>query len=175
MTQTIITAGDSSAPLAVQGGDDGTLVLKTGAAGSKVNAVVYAADGTPTFLKAIVIPSIAGISGLTVTQSNQTPLPTTLGTTLSYTHGLGATPTAAELELVCLTAELGYAVGDTVTGVSTSPGSGVIIPFSIKKNSTTVTSVVGANAAWYIVHGTSGVTANPTAANWAWRFKVRTA
>jgi hypothetical protein len=52
MTQNTITAGDAVAPIAFAGGNDGTLVLQTGAAGSKVNAVSYAADGTPTFLKA---------------------------------------------------------------------------------------------------------------------------
>jgi len=57
MTQTVFTAGDSSAPLAVQGGDDGTLVLKTGAAGSKVNALSFAADGTPTQIKGTTLGS----------------------------------------------------------------------------------------------------------------------
>jgi hypothetical protein len=51
MTQNIITAGDASSLISFQGGDDGGLVLKTGAAGSKVNALSFAADGTPTFLK----------------------------------------------------------------------------------------------------------------------------
>ena len=51
MTQTIITAGDASAGLVQQGGNDGTLVLQTGAAGAKVNAVSYATDGTATLLK----------------------------------------------------------------------------------------------------------------------------
>jgi hypothetical protein len=51
MTQNTITAGDAVAPIAFAGGNDGTLVLQTGAAGAKVNALVFAADGTPTFLK----------------------------------------------------------------------------------------------------------------------------
>ncbi|CAB4134849.1 hypothetical protein UFOVP275_24 [uncultured Caudovirales phage] len=52
MTQTIITAGDATVNnVAIQGGDDGTMVLKVGAAGSKVNALSFAADGTPTLLK----------------------------------------------------------------------------------------------------------------------------
>jgi hypothetical protein len=51
MTQTLLTSGDSSAPMSFTGGDDNTLAIKVGAAGSKVNAVVFAADGTPTFLK----------------------------------------------------------------------------------------------------------------------------
>jgi hypothetical protein len=51
MTQNIITAGDASNPIAIQGGNDGTLVLQSGLAGAKVNALSFAADGTPTFLK----------------------------------------------------------------------------------------------------------------------------
>lgn len=56
MTQTIITAGDASAGLIQSAGNDGTLVLQTGAAGSKVNALSFAADGTPTLLKQPVVP-----------------------------------------------------------------------------------------------------------------------
>jgi hypothetical protein len=67
MTQTIITAGDSSALLAFQGGDDGTLVLKTGAAGSKVNALSFAADGTPTFLKVPVNAAVQSMVRLNTT------------------------------------------------------------------------------------------------------------
>ena len=52
MTQTTITAGDATVNnVAIQGGDDGTMVLKVGAAGSKVNALSFAADGTATLLK----------------------------------------------------------------------------------------------------------------------------
>ena len=59
MTQSIITAGDASVGLATSAGNDGTLVLQTGAAGSKVNAVSFAADGTPTLNKALLQPVVA--------------------------------------------------------------------------------------------------------------------
>ncbi|MDE3022478.1 MAG: hypothetical protein KGI54_11535 [Pseudomonadota bacterium] len=45
MTQSIITAGDASAGFVQTGGNDGTLVLQTGAAGSKVNAISIDAAG----------------------------------------------------------------------------------------------------------------------------------
>jgi hypothetical protein len=51
MTQNIITAGDASNPIAIQGGNDGTVVIQSGLAGAKVNALSFAVDGTPTFLK----------------------------------------------------------------------------------------------------------------------------
>jgi hypothetical protein len=51
MTQTILTAGDLSNGTSLLSGNDGTLVLQSGLAGAKVNALSFAADGTPTFLK----------------------------------------------------------------------------------------------------------------------------
>ena len=51
MTQNIITAGDATNTLSITGGNDGTVVIQSGLAGSKVNALSFAADGTPTFLK----------------------------------------------------------------------------------------------------------------------------
>lgn len=58
MTQSTITAGDATAnSIIVTGGDDGTLALKVGAAGAKVNAVVFAADGTPTQIKGTTVGS----------------------------------------------------------------------------------------------------------------------
>jgi hypothetical protein len=51
MSQTILTAGDLTNGLVSAAGNDGTLVLQSGLAGAKVNAISLAADGTPTFLK----------------------------------------------------------------------------------------------------------------------------
>jgi len=45
MSQTIITAGDASSGLVQAAGNDGTLVLQSGAAGAKVNAVSLDATG----------------------------------------------------------------------------------------------------------------------------------
>jgi len=112
-------------------------------------------------------------AGTALVQANQTPLPG-VATLLSYTHGLGAVPVSAELELVCLTAEFGYAVGDVVIpGIS--PAASLIMPFSVAKNATTVFARTGANIAFQIAHGTTGANSSPTSANWAWRFKVRAA
>ena len=51
MATSIISAGDA-ANLGVQttGGDDGVLVLRSGAAGAKVDALSIAASGTATFV-----------------------------------------------------------------------------------------------------------------------------
>lgn len=48
---TLITAGDASAGLVQTASNDGALTLQTGPAGSKVNAIALASDGTPTLVK----------------------------------------------------------------------------------------------------------------------------
>jgi hypothetical protein len=58
MTQNIITPGGASDPLAFTGGNDGTLVLQTGPSGAKVNALAFASDGTPTFLKGRLLAQV---------------------------------------------------------------------------------------------------------------------
>lgn len=49
MTQNIITAGAASDKLSHQGGDDGTLVIKVGPSGSKVDAISIASTGKVLF------------------------------------------------------------------------------------------------------------------------------
>ena len=57
MAQTTITAGDAtSGGIVATGGNDGTMVLQTGPAGSKVNALAIDAAGTPTFIKQPIVP-----------------------------------------------------------------------------------------------------------------------
>ncbi len=54
---TVIKAGGANDALTITGGNDGALVLQTGPSGAKVDAVTYAADGTPTQLKGPTIGS----------------------------------------------------------------------------------------------------------------------
>lgn len=61
MTQTIITAGDAAAGTVVSSGNDGTLVLQSGPAGGKVNALSFAADGTPMLLK---VPAVTAVQSM---------------------------------------------------------------------------------------------------------------
>lgn len=70
MTQTIITAGDASAGLVSSAGNDGTLVLQSGPAGSKVNAISIASDGTPTMLKAPKLDATAVVSMVRLNTAN---------------------------------------------------------------------------------------------------------
>ena len=67
MTITTITAGDASVGPVITPGNDGTIVLQSGLAGSKVNAVTVAADGTQTFLKLPINPATPSIIRLNTT------------------------------------------------------------------------------------------------------------
>ena len=120
--------------------------------------------------------SAAAIAGLTITQANQTPLPGA-GSLLSFTHGLGAVPVSAELELVCLVADLGYSAGDVVQGVMTQSATSYYTNFCIRKTATTVEARCGnQTSAFALVHYSTGAYVSITVpANWAWRFKVRAA
>jgi hypothetical protein len=52
MPTTTLSASTTTTGVNIASGDDGTLTLKTGStAGAQVNALSFAADGTPTFLK----------------------------------------------------------------------------------------------------------------------------
>jgi len=60
MATSIISAGDASnLGLQTTGGDDGALVLRSGAAGAKVDALSIAASGTATF-----VGEVAGVSAI---------------------------------------------------------------------------------------------------------------
>lgn len=56
MTTTTLTSGGASDYLSLSNGDDGTLTVKVGPTGAKVNALVIDAAGTPTFIKQPVLP-----------------------------------------------------------------------------------------------------------------------
>lgn len=111
------------------------------------------------------------IPGNILVQSNQTPLPG-VGASLSYAHGLGVVPASAELELVCLAAEYGYAVGDIVTPYC-APNASTYGSLTVTKNTTAVFCRTGNSTAFLINNNTNGSAASPTSGSWAWRFKVR--
>jgi hypothetical protein len=63
MTTSTITAGDGATGMVHTGaiGNDGSLIIQTGAAGAKVNAISLAADGTLTFLK---VPTVTAVQSM---------------------------------------------------------------------------------------------------------------
>jgi hypothetical protein len=90
MTQTILTAGDLSNGTSLLSGNDGTVVIQSGLAGAKVNALSFAIDGTPTFLKGPVASQIILVGnsgyGSTNTQVRRwTTVASTQGSDITYT------------------------------------------------------------------------------------------
>lgn len=61
MPTNTITAGATTDAFSTTGGNDGTLTIQTGPSGAKVNAIVLASDGTPTFLK---VPANAAVQSM---------------------------------------------------------------------------------------------------------------
>ena len=139
-------------------------------AGGLPNATIQTADIVDGAVTAAKIAGGVGAGNLTQVSSQVTPL-ATVGTMISYAHGLGVIPAAVELEIVCVTAELGYAVGD-VTNPYTSNGT-YAVPITIRKTTTLVTAAT--QTSWGANHATTGVTSAVNLANWAYRFKVRAA
>jgi hypothetical protein len=173
MTTTTLTAGGTSPDSAFLGGNDGTLLIQTGPSNGKVNALSIAADGTPTFLKALTVPSVNGVTGLTVTSPQVTPLPSP-STVITVSHGLSAAPVDATLELVCITAEYGYSVGDVIQSAQLSNGT-FYTPAVVWKNATQVGTGWSAATGWSEYNKSTGASVFLTLANWAYRFKLRTA
>lgn len=120
----------------------------------------------------------SGTGNLTQYTTAVTPLPTLNGATLIASHGLGAVPASVELEITCLTAELGYSVGDVVNmPMFINSGATGWFNAPIWRNASQVGLSTMATIIWGLYNKTSGSsTASPlTAANWSYRFKVRAA
>jgi hypothetical protein len=102
-----------------------------------------------------------------------TPLPAT-NTGIVVTHTLGVIPAIAILELVCLTADAGYAVGDVVQNSALFNGSNsVSAPLIINKNTTSVGCFIPTSNLLAIAHKTTGAILAATVASWAYRFVLR--
>lgn len=96
--------------------------------------------------------------------SAQTTIVSSANNVYSFTHGLGATPAAYKFRLHCLTAELGYSVGDEVQLSNNSDGD-VAHGSGSWANATTVNYVT--NQLTPLVYSrSSNVMAAITAANW---------
>ncbi|AZE53488.1 Phage tail fiber protein [Pseudomonas synxantha] len=89
------------------------------------------------------------------------------GGLVALTHGLGAVPKIVTGELICVTAENGWAVGD-IQHISLSPDNddaGVVTGFATRKDATSIYARCGTSGP-YGVNINNGATAVPTAANW---------
>lgn len=112
-----------------------------------------------------------GGSGLTwFTSAWQT---ITAAGTLTLAHGLGASPQIIVPEIICRTANLGYAVGEIVMVNPSAHGIAWTRALSLRYDATNVYVVFGAAAASLQIGDTSG-NQNPIT-NASWEFRVRAA
>jgi len=103
-----------------------------------------------------------------VLTSQITPLPAA-GTVYSAIHGLVPPPVTAVLNFICLIAEQGYSVGDTIT-VHAQWNGVLIIPIDVCVGATTVSAAQAAVYSCALPNKTTGAYFTPTAASWAARF-----
>lgn len=140
-----------------------------------------AADATAKANNAVAaINSGAAITGGTINSiavtdfgmirtSNVTPLPA-VGTSYVVSHSLGVVPKYISFEIVCLTAEQGYSVGDVVKITSLWNGTTGFYQNAAWGSSTQVGFLIAAADAIYLISKSALVAVTPTAANWAYRF-----
>lgn len=105
------------------------------------------------------------LSGLSPAYASaQTTVVSAANNVYSFTHGLGATPASYKFRLHCLTAELGYSIGDEVQLSNNSDGD-VAHGSGSWANATTINFVTN-QATPLIYSRSSNVMAAITAANW---------
>jgi hypothetical protein len=86
-------------------------------------------------------------------------------------HGLGVVPSLVVLELVCVGAEFGYAIGDVIqiTVITNGPND---YKLELFKNASLVGYVTRSTLQWQVANRAANGTIALTSANWALRFRV---
>lgn len=90
-------------------------------------------------------------------------------TVVSLNHNIGVSPDVTRLEIKCLTADLGYSVGDIIDTQSTSYTASAYVPFTTVKTAKTCGFTCGQAVAFAAVNKGSGNYGTLTSANWAYR------
>lgn len=155
-------------------GADGTCTLARGNVGATTQDILNVANttGLVTLTQGI---ANAGLPNLTIYTTQTTPLPAA-GTAYTASHSLGAVPTEVVIEFICLTAEGNYSIGDVCQFGTINDGTGQHFPVTYWKNTTQVgvPDTADPGAYFYGINKTTGASFTPTAANWAYRFRLRT-
>lgn len=94
------------------------------------------------------------------------------GNTTTYSHSLGVVPSQVSAELICVTAEYGYAVGDVIELSASSISTTANASWVIYKNDTEVGLVAESSQGIWIANKSDNTIANLSEANWALRFRV---
>lgn len=128
------------------------------------NADVLTADSTQSLgVKWATLPA-----GLTVTELSSQALMTTLKTTKTFAHSLGALPKAVQVTLRCNTAELGYAINEEISLPQRADvNSGNLVGILWSFDATNVYVMSGNHANFkQLLHKTNGTMVTCTAAYW---------
>ena len=135
-------------------------------------AATGATDPVPlSQVQALDTAVMALITGNTV-YSPYTAFPAA-NTAMTYTHGLGFIPADASLEMICIVADNGYAVGDILSTPLAQGAPSYLVPFPVVRNITTVYSRMGNYLSLFHNSNTTGGTLALTITSWNYRFKIR--
>jgi hypothetical protein len=174
MTQSIITAGDASNGMAYSGGIDGTLVLQSGPAGSKVNAISADASGKVGFPQGLS-------SATTGVYEEGTWTPVWTGNTTNPSLGNGTITGSYTRIGRLINATIRLTIGSTTTFGSGNyyfslpkpvGGTGMAFFFGVRQGVGYYTLMgpveVGLATTLLLANGGSGLSLNPTyPATWA--------
>lgn len=154
-------AGDSVTAGKIVDGAVGTSEIDDGAVGDADLAATLDLSA-----KTLTLPP-ANTPALTVSYTSPNQTITAAGA-LTLAHGLGAMPTLVQLRLKCLTAELGYSIGDEIIANPTTDDGTTSRGISIVPDATNVNVRFGSNANLYaLLNKGTGTRATITNANWA--------
>ena len=159
-------AGGAQGPQGVKG--DTGVAGATGAQGVKGNTGAAGATGAQG-VKGDT--GAAGANGLGYVYTAASAVPSAAGAVVSVGHGLGVRPGDAVLELVCVSAENGYSVGDAVDCCRAWSGS-TDYSLVVWRNSAAVGFTLPAGFYVVLPSKLTGVNAGLSVAKWTYRFRL---
>ena len=90
----------------------------------------------------------------------------TAGGGLTLAHGLASIPKLCQLQLVCTTADAGYAVNDVLFRQAGGAGFGGGASIEVWPDATNINVRIGSGSSFSVVHKTTGAQTAITLANW---------
>jgi hypothetical protein len=130
------------------------------------------ADGSVQAADLVIPSAVAAV----VYTSPQTTIDT-VGVITSFLHGLSSAPDIVQVQLVCIVADIGHAVGDIISIESITAANGFssddsVAAFTVSFNATNVTVTLNTSWTCYAADGTTGSYQNMTLARWQYKVKA---